>query len=139
MVIKPPRTAFRVLGFLKVHHPAVSLGFLRNYKYGLAFVAGHIIPDAIKFGVPGVIFKTVSYREILSKPLFRVLMNITDNIFTWIILFIFIFGVIFVLYKLKKIDKEKFKKWIIIDFLFFIGIALHLIMDVFIIEKSPWI
>lgn len=117
----------------------IAILFFRDYKYGLAFVIGHLIPDVIKFGVPGVMFKTMNFYEIVSKPIFEELMKVTDNIFTWVVVCVLIFGVIFLLYKLKKIDKERFRKWFIIDVIFFIAIAIHLILDALIIEKSYWI
>lgn len=129
---------------LLTHLSVAFLGFLvvflfSNYKYGLVFIFGHVIPDAIKFGVPGVMFRTISFYEIVSKDVYSKIMNFTDNIFTWVVVCVLIFLVVFVLWKLKKISLERFKKWIVMDVIFFVAIAIHLILDVLIIEKSYWI
>jgi len=105
----------------------------------LAFVVGQIIPDAIKFGIPGLKLETVSYYKILQDPLFYKLNLVTHTIWTWLILFFVILIVLFVLKKTGKLDKEKFKYWFIVNSSFLLAIVVHLILDVFIIEKSYWI
>lgn len=116
----------------------VSL-FFRNWRYGLAFVIGQLIPDTIKFGIPGIMFKTANFYEILSKPIYSQLNHYTHHVIFWIIFCVLVFAIIFLLYKLKKIGKDKFKKWLIADAIFFISIVIHLILDALIIEKSYWI
>ena len=128
---------------LLTHFSVALVGFLvffvfRNYLYGAVFVLGHLIPDGIRFGVTGVINWTFKFHEIVSLPLFWKL-SFTHYVITWIIVFVVIFLVIFGLYKLKKIDKKTFRKLFIADVIFFIAIAIHLILDVLIIEKSYWI
>ena len=58
--------------------------------YGLAFAVGQLIPDTIKFGIPGVMFKTADFYEILSKPIYWQLNNITHHIHFWIGLFVLV-------------------------------------------------
>jgi len=113
--------------------------FSRSWKYGLAFVIGQLIPDTIKFGIPGVMFKTANFHEILSKPLFWTLNYYTHHVIFWVIFCVLVFAIIFALYKLEKISKDKFKKWLIANAIFFMSIVIHLILDAFIIEKSYWI
>lgn len=112
--------------------------FFRNYKYGLAFATGHLIPDIIRFGVTGITNGTLNFGEITSKALFWKL-SFTHYTITWIIVFVIIFAVIFGLYKFKKINKKRFKEWFFANLLFFIGVVLHLILDALIIEKSYWV
>ena len=117
----------------------VGIGLLfRNYKYGLVFAIGQLIPDIIRFGITGVVNKTFDFGEIISKPLFWTL-SFTHEVFFWIIVFTLIFAVIFGVYKAKKINRKIFRKWIIADCIFLASTIIHLILDALIIEKSYWI
>ncbi len=120
------------VGFL-----VVTLSF--NYKFGFAFAIGQLIPDVIKFGIPGVMFRTTSFREILSKPIYWQLDGFTHHVYFWILICVLVVVITFVLYKLSKMKKETFKKWLIANIIFFVSIAIHLVLDVLIIEKSYWI
>ncbi len=111
--------------------------FFRNWKYGLAFVIGHLIPDVIRFGITGIVGEKYNFHEITAHPLFWKL-SFTHYAITWIIVFAAIFAAIFGLYKFKKINKKEFKTWFFVNFLFFIGAIFHLILDALIIEKSYW-
>lgn len=126
-------------------HLVVSLaGFLsaslifKKWKYGLAFVIGHLIPDIIRFGVTGLANGKWSFDEIISNPLYWTL-SFTHYFSVWIIISALAFLVIFNLYKLKKIDKSKLEIWLIIDLIFLMGIVIHLVLDILILEKSYWI
>lgn len=127
------------------HLSVAVVGFIlvsllsRNWKYGLAFVIGQLIPDIIKFGIPGLMFKTANFYEILSKPLFWTLNHYTHHVIFWIMFCVLVFAIILILYKLEKIGKDNFKKWLIMNAIFFISIVVHLILDFLIIEKSYWI
>lgn len=117
----------------------IAIGFLfKSYKYGLVFAIGQLIPDIIRFGVTGVVNKTLDFGEIISKPLFWTL-SFTHYVSFWIAISALIFAVIFGIYKAKKINKKRFKKWIIADGIFLASIIIHLILDALIIEKSYWI
>jgi lysylphosphatidylglycerol synthetase-like protein (DUF2156 family) len=121
-----------LIGFL-----ALSFSF-KNWKYGMAFVVGQLIPDIVRFGITGLVNGTLNFGEITTKPLFWTL-SFTHYASTWVILFAGVFVLIFVLYKAKKIDKKKFKKWFTINLIFLIATIIHLILDALIIEKSYWI
>ncbi|MEK6935321.1 MAG: hypothetical protein AABW67_00880 [Nanoarchaeota archaeon] len=110
-----------------------------KWKYGLVFVIGTIIPDAIKFGVTGLEFGTTDYYKIMSEPLYSTLNNVTHHIYFWLLVFTTIFLIILFLDKLKKINVKTAKAWIIADVVFLAAIVIHLIMDYFIIEQSYWI
>lgn len=117
----------------------ISLLYFKEYKYAFAFVIGQLIPDTIKFGIPGILFKTSNFREIISKPLFWKLDSFTHSFYFWLVICIIFVLMIFILYKTKKINKKKFKVWMILNGIFLLSIAIHLILDMFIIEKSYWI
>jgi hypothetical protein len=114
-----------------------SLAF-KNWKWGLAFVVGQLIPDSIRFGITGLFDEKFSFGQIVQESLFWKL-AFTHYYFTWTLVFAAIFGLIFFLYKKKKINKKQFKEWIIADGIMLLGVIVHLIIDALVIEKSFWI
>lgn len=107
--------------------------------YSFAFVFGTIIPDAIKFGIPGIKLETASYYKILQDPLFSLLDSYTHIWITWFVLGIIVLVISLIIYKLDWIKNKTFKKINIGYLIFFIAIIIHLIMDFYIKEKSYWI
>lgn len=126
------------------HFVVSFLGFLaitfisKNWKYGLAFVIGHLIPDAIRVGVTGIFTETWSLGDIMTKALFWK-MDFLHSYTTWVILFAVVFIVLLGLHKFKRIDKKQFVEWFTIDLIFLIGTIAHLVLDHFILETSYWI
>jgi len=127
------------------HVGVAIVGFLvlyfisHNWKYGLAWVVGTLIPDSIKFGIPALRLQTSSFTKMMTDPFYGPLNNYTHHIHMWIVLCVFVLVLTLVLYKFKKIKWKTFKTWLIINACFFASIVVHLIMDHFIIEKSYWI
>jgi len=127
-------------------HLAVSLilflivvVLFRKFWYGFAVFIGQIIPDAVKFGITGIKLRTLSPNIIIKDALFWKLESLMTDYYTWVILGIFIVMASFFLYYLKKLKKQQVSdiRW---GYLFFIiGVVIHLIIDVYIIEKSYWI
>lgn len=126
-----------------------AIGFIvctlafRHYKYGLAFIFGHILPDAIKFGLTGVVFNTTSFSEIVGKPMFLTLDIITHRIYLWLAIFVLASVLLFMLSRsqpcrARKTKKSTLKSWFLINFIFFMAVAIHLGLDIRIIEKSFW-
>ncbi|MCK5449897.1 hypothetical protein KAI32_03455 [Candidatus Pacearchaeota archaeon] len=119
---------------------AVIIYFISRKKvYSFAFVFGTIIPDAIKFGIPGLMSNTINFYTILADPLYGKLSPIMDSFEFWIILCGLVFLIGYLLLGFEFIDKKKAKTIFISNTISFIAIAIHLIMDIFIIEKSYWI
>ena len=117
----------------------IIITLLSNWKYGLAFLTGQLIPDIIKFGIPAIRRQTSSFTEMMRDPIYWQLNNYTHHIYMWIALSIIVLVITFALYKYQKINKKNFKTWLFINLFFFISIVIHLIMDFFIIESSYWI
>lgn len=119
---------------------AIIIYFVSRRKiYSFAFVFGTIIPDAIKFGVPGLKLGTFNFYTILASPLYGKISPITDTIWTWALVCGFVFFIGYLLWEFGKIDEKKVKILFISNIICFVAIAIHLIMDIFIIEKSYWI
>lgn len=125
-------------------HLAVSSGlflimfiiFKKGY-YGASAFVGQLMPDIIKFGFVAVKIKSLSYIKILRDPLFYILEKET-GFHLWTILFFFILIFAFILCSFKFIDKSMRIKIITSSFFFCICAILHLVIDILIIEKSPW-
>lgn len=111
----------------------------RKKVYSFAFVFGTIIPDAIKFGIPGLKLCTVNFYTILEDPLYGVLCPILDSFEFWIILCGLVFLIGYLLLEFKVMDWKKVRVLFISNIICFVAIVIHLIMDIFIIEKSYWI
>ncbi len=107
--------------------------------YSLAFVFGTIIPDAIKFGIPGLKLGTINFYKILADPLFGILCPILDSFEFWTILCGLVFLTGYLLWEFKVIDWKNVRVLFISNAICFIAIVIHLVMDIFIIEKSYWI
>ncbi len=112
---------------------------LKTFSYGVGFFAGHLIPDVLKFGIPGIKLWTASPSIITRDSLFWKLETITSNYNLWIILGIFVIALSFFLYHLHKIRKSKMQEINKTYFFFLAGVFIHLIIDILIIEKSYWI
>jgi len=110
-----------------------------KYLFGTAFAVGHLIPDLIDFGITGVLNGTLNPAEIIKIPLFNTLLWLGHTPLHWIIFGLCVFGIYFLLYNFKKISKKDFFNLIILLTCFLSGVAIHLLIDALIIEKSYWI
>jgi len=113
--------------------------FTDSWKHGFAFAFGHIIPDAIKFGIPGIELKTFSFDRIILNPLFWTLNHYTHSFYYWSILLFGFLVILFLFYRLNKIKFDKFKFLVFFSLFVYLGAIIHLILDLLIIEKSYWI
>lgn len=130
---------------LTTHLLIASVGFLvgyfifKEFLYGASFFIGHLIPDALKFGITGVKLWTAHPSIITQDNLFRRIDLIASDYNTWIILGIFVIALSFFLYHIHKIRKNKMQDINKTYFFFLAGVFIHLIVDILIIEKSYWI
>ncbi|MDD5192286.1 MAG: hypothetical protein PHH54_01065 [Candidatus Nanoarchaeia archaeon] len=127
-------------------HLGVSLALMiivmivsRKWLYGISIFIGQIIPDAIKFGITGIKLRTFSPVMILRDKLFWKLEAFGSDYHTWVIIGLFVIFSSFFLYYIKRLKKEQVKEINWAYLLFVIGVAVHLIIDIFIIEHNYWI
>jgi len=113
--------------------------FFKNWKYGLVFVLGHLIPDIISFGITGIRQHSSNPGIIMTNSWFTPLAAFSHNPFNWIILATVVWVVALLMYSFKKLSKEKFANTILFVILFLIGTTIHLIIDKMIIETNYWI
>lgn len=111
----------------------------RKSIYGISVAIGQLIPDAIKFGITGIKLKTLSPTVIISDDLFWELEFLMNDYHTWVILGIIVVLSSFFLYYFRKIKKQKAKEINWNYLIFVIGVIIHLIIDLLIIETSYWI
>lgn len=121
------------IGFILV------FGYFNNWKYGLAFAIGHLIPDLCDFGTLGIMMKTLNPGKIMLHPWFPPLAKWCHTFSHWLIIALIIALIFFLLYKLKKISKSLLIKIIIGLVITLSAILIHLELDLFIIEKSYWV
>lgn len=117
----------------------IVLIIFRKFWYGFAIFIGQIIPDAVKFGITGIKLGTFSPSLILKDDLFWKLESLMSNYHTWVSLGIFIVLSSFFLYYIRKMKKQQLKDINWSYLLFVIGVIVHLVIDVFIIEHSYWV
>jgi hypothetical protein len=133
------------MGGLLTHLSIATFGLLlgifafKNWKYGLGFFIGSLIPDIIDFGLIGLLTWEFNPRIIMLSPWFRPLAVLGHTWWHWIIFGIVIFLILFLFYKLKKLSQKKFKIFSIILIFFLAGVYIHLLIDKLIIETSYWI
>jgi hypothetical protein len=110
-----------------------------KYFFAIAFAFGHLFPDLLDFGITGILNRTLNPVEIVLIPLFDKLRWLGHTGINWII-FGLIGGIsLFLFYKFEKISKKQFVNSMNVLSFFLLGIAIHLLIDVLIIEKSYWI
>jgi hypothetical protein len=130
---------------LTTHLIIAFVGFIlawfmfKEWKYGVAFVLGHLGPDLMDFGITGLRIGSMNPSVIMTHPWFHPLMILGHTITNWVIFGIIIMAIFILLYKFNKIGKKTFMKLILILAFFLIGIAMHLMLDKLIIETSYWI
>ena len=133
------------MGGLLTHLSIATAGFLigafifKNWKYGLGFFLGSLIPDIIDFGIAGISEGSLNPSVIMTNPIFHPLAVLGHTWWHWIIFGILVFLVLFLLKKKEKLSKDKFKVWIITEVFFLAGVYIHLLIDKLVIETSYWI
>ncbi|MCX6751136.1 MAG: hypothetical protein NTZ83_06785 [Candidatus Pacearchaeota archaeon] len=118
---------------------AIIYIFFKSWKYSLAFVLGHLMPDIISFGITGIRQGSSNPGIIMTNSWFAPLAAFAHNPFTWIILVTIVWVGALLLYSFKKMSKKAFLDTILVIILFVIGTTMHLIFDKLIIETSYWV
>jgi hypothetical protein len=127
---------------LLTHLSIALIGFLiitifsRSYKYGLAFVIGHVITDATGIFISAVKLETINLYSLVENPAYWKLNSMVHNPYIWISVFAVIFIFIILLFKADKIKKDVFEKAYFANVLFLIGVIIHLVIDQFIFETN---
>jgi len=130
---------------LLTHLTIALVGFLvgtfafKNYRYGLAFAIGHLIPDLTDFGLAGIRQGSLDPGVIMTNPAFHPLSVFSHSPLTWILMALLFLGIMLWLYRYDKIKKSNFITGVVCVIFFIIGVAIHLTIDHLINEVSYWI
>lgn len=133
------------MGGLLTHLSIATAGLLigtflfKNWKYGLAFFIGSLIPDLIDFGIAGIKEGSLNPAVIMTNPIFHPLAVLGHTWWHWVIFGIVVFLILFLLNQFNKLSKDKFKLFSIILIFFLVGVGGHLLIDKLVIETSYWI
>jgi uncharacterized protein YacL len=117
----------------------ITLLILRNWKYGAAFVIGNLSPDLISFGITGIREGSLNPAIIMTNSWFYPLAMFGHNFFYWIIFVVIILVIALISYSFKKLSKKNFTMIILLLVCLIIGVAFHLLFDIWIQETSYWI
>ena len=117
----------------------VVIIWFRKLWYALPISIGHIIPDAIKFGITGIKLKTFSPTLIIKDDLFWKLETLMTSYTFWVILGLVIVFTSLGFYYMRKIKNKELRDINWSYFFFVVGVVIHLVIDIFIIEKSSWV
>lgn len=108
-------------------------------EYSLSAFIGSLLPDAIKFGISAIVQGTWNIFGVAKNSFFITLHEISSNPANWLSLGFFIFALCVFLYHFHVIKKKTMEEYDELYVFLLIGVALHLILDVFIQEKGPWV
>ena len=130
---------------LLTHLSIATFGFLigtflfKNWKYGIAFFLGHLMPDLIDFGITGLFHWKFDPAVIMTYSWFRPLAILGHTWWHWLIFGFVALVVIMMFYKSKKLSRTGLGLVLGMLVFFLAGVGVHLIIDLLIIEKSYWI
>ncbi|HPD81681.1 MAG TPA: hypothetical protein PK357_01125 [Candidatus Pacearchaeota archaeon] len=117
----------------------IALLVLKNWKYGIAFIFGHLAPDLISFGIAGIKQMSLNPSVIMVNPWFYPLAMFGHNFLHWIIFVVILWVIALFLYNFKKLSKKNFGIIILLLVCLIIGVALHLLFDILVQEANYWI
>ncbi|MFA4960244.1 MAG: hypothetical protein WC548_01125 [Candidatus Pacearchaeota archaeon] len=129
---------------LLTHLLVSSAGFLMVFYlskkiYAATFSLGQLVPDLLDFGIAGIKQGSLNPSTIIHSPWFNPLKIFGHSFFNWLVIALIIFTLIYFLYKLEKISKNKLIMAAITIIFFLCGILIHIILDLAIIEANHWI
>lgn len=131
---------------LLTHLTIALVGFLigtfifKNYRFGLAFLIGSLIPDLLDFGLAGIQQGSLDPSVIMTNQYFRPLAIFGHTFWHWIAISLLVFLIILWFYNQKRVSKKVLENTFIAIIFFLLGVGIHiLIADVLIIETSYWI
>lgn len=110
-----------------------------KWEYSYSIFIGNFLPDVIKFGFSGIKQGTLAIFKVKKDSFYQFLSILTSNPANWFTIGFFIFGTTLLLYHFHYIKKKGMEEYDELYVFLLIGIIIHLILDVLIIETSIWI
>ncbi len=113
--------------------------FWRKSEFFLATLLGNTIVDFFKFFFTALKQGTIYLFNIEHDETFWFWADLTNNWTNWFTLGFFLLTLATFLYHHHIIRKKTFVEYEELVWAFLIGVCLHLLLDIFYIEKSIWI
>ena len=110
-----------------------------KWEYSLAIFVGNILPDGIRLGFSGIKQGTLALFTLENDAFYEFLAKLTASYANWFTFGFFVLGTTLMLYHFHYIKKKKMEEYDELYLFLLIGIILHLIIDAFYAEPSPWL
>ncbi len=112
---------------------------IRNFKCGIAFGLGSLIPDLLSFGIPAVKILSLDFGSLMREDLFGVIAPISHSFYVWgVLCFVLTLGLL-IFHEFDKISRKRFWEIVVCEVLFLGAIILHLVLDKVVVESNFWI
>jgi hypothetical protein len=109
-------------------------------EFSLMVFIGNILPDAIRQTLTAIKQGTIAIFAVdSSDPFFKSLATVTHSPTNWALTGIFVISALGFLYHFHYIKKKTWKEYDEVVVFLILGVLIHLILDVLVIEKSLWI
>jgi len=110
-----------------------------KWEYSLAIFVGNFLPDVIKVGITALKLSTLNLYTITTDQAYLGLRALTSDIGNWLTWGFFIIGLTLLLYHFHYIKKRTMKEYDELYIFLILGVIVHLIIDMLILEHTPWI
>ena len=124
-----------VIGLLSA---VLAYSVTRKLEFGFAIFIGNLVPDGARqlfIAIHQGTFNLLYWEE---NPLYYLVSLITGNPALWVLIGIVVVATTAFLYHHHIIKKKTVREYNELYAFLFIGILTHIIIDVVIIETSPW-
>lgn len=110
-----------------------------KWEYSYSVFAGNFLPDVIKFGFSALRQGTLAIFNVEHDTFYQLLNTLTSSPANWILLGLCIAGITLSLYHHHYIKNKTMKEYDELFLFLFLGVMIHLVIDVNILETSSWI
>ena len=108
-------------------------------EFSLAIFVGNFVPDVIKFGISAIAQGRMNILAIEHDWLYDLLNTMSSDPVNWFLLGLFLVSLTLLLYHFHIIKEKTMKEYDELYMFLVIGIVVHLVLDVLVIEVNPWI
>ena len=110
-----------------------------KWEYSYAIFIGNLLPDAMKFGLTALKQSTLDMFHVQkSDAFYKFMSNNTSDWSNWFSLGFFVLAVSLFLYHYHFIKKKRLEEYSELYGFLLAGILIHLVIDIFVIEKGIW-
>lgn len=130
-----------VLSHVAIGLLSAAIIHLIHYKleFSAATFIGNILPDTLKFGLSGIINGTINLAMIVKSGSYTTIQPLAEGASAWFTIGFFIFATTIFLYHYHIIKKKRMEEYDELFIFLIIGVILHLLLDFFYQEPSPWL